>query len=561
MPTCIEATYMADRRAQVVLSVGCLKVAHALPSPPRYNGTNAVSPLSTPSRSIPRGPFHSLVICVTGLSRDARKQVQEATIRMGGQYSPDLHNRCTHLVVQSFRGRKYEHALKHGLKRGLFVVTLAWFVNCVKQNARLDESLYNVRNFLSAATPLRELSQVLGASNGQRACLSIMPQHDVKTLSTAAVQNMPQQGIHKSLIGQADLFAGFCFYIDMDFTNELQSKIVEAVSKEGGAFVDHWFIGSAATHVVCEGGFMMKYLGFNVNLVTPFWVMKSVKERHLQRLVQLSTDLARHASVLLDSVKNPHCLEGACKNKVPAICGPSNELDLESQLREREEKSDAAKSAVRRRRGPRMQPCRSLPRIATPTILLENMCWSIADSPSAAQVYIGRSSVCEVDNEMREKAGFLYDIQEDVEDQPAPVLRNSNDDAICMRPMSESEKKEIIFKGAFLTLLFPLDRFGEMGPTSRCYHNEKGFTRQDIIELIWNFYQEHLTSMEVEVALYTDSKHADKLRNTYATKEAINLGHVPLRRFEFLGSRKNFEVLKRVGRENTSQLYELFLSA
>ncbi|CAI9759555.1 unnamed protein product [Fraxinus pennsylvanica] len=45
-------------------------------------------------------PFSGLVICVTGLSKEARKQVKEATERLGGQYSPHLHPHCTHLVVQ-----------------------------------------------------------------------------------------------------------------------------------------------------------------------------------------------------------------------------------------------------------------------------------------------------------------------------------------------------------------------------------------------------------------------------------------------------------------------------
>lgn len=31
---------------------------------------------------------------------DARKQVKEATERLGGDYSPHLHSLCTHLVVQ-----------------------------------------------------------------------------------------------------------------------------------------------------------------------------------------------------------------------------------------------------------------------------------------------------------------------------------------------------------------------------------------------------------------------------------------------------------------------------
>ncbi|KAI5072324.1 hypothetical protein GOP47_0012430 [Adiantum capillus-veneris] len=540
---------MADRsRAHVVLSVGCLKVAHALPSAPHFSGSRTASPLSTSdaASSIARGPFHGLIICVTGLSKDARKQVQEATMRMGGHFS----------------GRKYEHALKHGLKRGLFVVTLAWFVNCVKQNERLDESLYSVRSLLSLAAPIHELSQVMGVPNSEHSCFPVPPQHDIKTLSLAAAVQIPPQGLQKNLLAQGDLFSGFCFYIDMDSSNEFQSKITEAVAKEGGSFIDHWFIGSEATHVVCEGGLMLKYLGFSVNLVTPFWVMKSVKERHLQRLVQLSADLARHVCILLEATKHAYRIEDGpdyYKSSFPALCGPVDESSLESQIQHREEKSNAAKASVRRRRGPRMQPCRTLPKPMTPSVLLESLCWSITELPSTAHFYTGSSSVREVESKMRERTGFLYDIQEDTEDFLA--VRNINDDTIYTRPMGESEKKEIVFKGAFLTVLFPVDRFGELGPLSRCYYNEKGFCRQDILENIWAFYQEHLTPGEVEVALYTDSKHADKLRTAYASKEAISLGHVSVKRFEFLGSRKSFEGLKRVGRENTGHLYELLLAA
>ncbi|KAL2525446.1 BRCT domain-containing DNA repair protein [Abeliophyllum distichum] len=66
------------------------------------------SPASSPS-ALPEspvktvdsnGPFYGLLICVTGLSKEARKQVKDATERLGGQYSPHLHPHCTHLVVQ-----------------------------------------------------------------------------------------------------------------------------------------------------------------------------------------------------------------------------------------------------------------------------------------------------------------------------------------------------------------------------------------------------------------------------------------------------------------------------
>ncbi|CBI20742.3 unnamed protein product, partial [Vitis vinifera] len=58
--------------------------------------------MSPASSSVGRsnGPFSGLVICVTGLSKEARKQVMDAAERLGGQYSPNLHPQCTHLVVQ-----------------------------------------------------------------------------------------------------------------------------------------------------------------------------------------------------------------------------------------------------------------------------------------------------------------------------------------------------------------------------------------------------------------------------------------------------------------------------
>lgn len=51
------------------------------------------------------------------------------------------------------------------------------------------------------------------------------------------------------------------------------------------------------------------------------------------------------------------------------------------------------------------------------------------------------------------------------------------------------EKQEIVFRGAFLTILFPIDRFVELGPSSRTFFSEEGFSREKILELIFTFYQ------------------------------------------------------------------------
>ncbi|RAL44261.1 hypothetical protein DM860_015621 [Cuscuta australis] len=84
------------------------------------SASTAVTESRAESRAI--GPFSGLIICVTGLSKEARMQVMKATEKLGGTYSPQLHPHCTHLV----------HALKHGSKNGLSIVTLGWIVDSVK---------------------------------------------------------------------------------------------------------------------------------------------------------------------------------------------------------------------------------------------------------------------------------------------------------------------------------------------------------------------------------------------------------------------------------------------
>lgn len=68
--------------------------------------------------------------------------------------------------------------------------------------------------------------------------------------------------------------------------------------------------------------------------------------------------------------------------------------------------------------------------------------------------------------------------------------------------------------------------------------------------------QENMSAQEIEVAIHTDSRHADRLRSAYSSKEMIEF-----KRIDFLGSRKSFEMLKRVTGDNNSNVYELLIRA
>ena len=73
--------------------------------------------------------------------------------------------------------------------------------------------------------------------------------------------------------------------------------------------------------------------------------------------------------------------------------------------------------------------------------------------------------------------------------------------------------------------------------------------------------QENMSVHEIEAAIHTDSRHADRLRSVYSSRETAECGYVVFKRIDFLGSCKSFEVLKRVSGDNNSNVYELLVRA
>jgi hypothetical protein len=509
-------------------------------------------------------PFAGLEICVTGLSKEARKQVQMMTERMGGHYSPDLHGNCTHLVVQSCSGRKFEHALKHGLHRGLYVVTLPWFLNSAKQFERLDESLYSVQQSIPDAITPDNFSGAIGNSSWQNSCIpsscdlgSAYRQNTIasKTRSSggsiktsASTPRTPHSTYTTQTSNTKTVLSGARFYVDPALPEDLQAKVQEAVESWGATCVEIFSKNNNTTHVVCGPNSLSKYIGLNLHLVSPMWVL-SARDGFPLRCVQYSADLARNVADLL-SVKDSNTL---LKSSTKSYGRPANARTADAHLRDRQEKASAAKAGVRRRRGPRMQPCRTLPRPTTPITLLESICWAVTDTPAAAEMYTDRSGKVTLEN------GDTGNGYEDDHSQYRELGKRDSSKEFYTRVLSESEKRTIVFRGAFLTILFPIDRFSELGPSSRTFFSEGGFSREQIIELIHSFYQELLSPEEINAAIHTDSKHADRLRATYTSEEVDELGYVPMLRAEFLGSRRHFEGLKRIGQEPTSSIYELWL--
>ncbi|XP_019417694.1 PREDICTED: uncharacterized protein LOC109328603 isoform X2 [Lupinus angustifolius] len=520
-------------RVEVVSVKGCSRLFSS-----SFRGLQSMEPMSPASSSMAseqvhvrsRAPFAGLVICVTGLSKEARNQVMEATQRLGGQYSPNLHPQCTHLVVQSFGGRKFDHALKHGAKNGLFIVTLGWFVDSVRKNVRLSESHYSVKSYGDNSMRLDEKS-----------CL---PAKIHETKHANNVEEFQRFSGRESNRNSDLTLSGCSIYVDPGISCELRSKVVESASREGASLVEQWFVGCNVSHVVTEGTSIQKYLGYSSNLITPLWILKTAKEKYVQRLVHLSADLARQVGLMLVD-NNGISGKEVIKQKVHGdLLGDENEVSY----KERQQIVNSAKIGVRNRRGRRMQtPIRPI----TPNNLLDCICWSISEPTSSASIYTDSSSV---EDRTHNPTSTFFDAKEDGKDSEASFSNST-------RPLTESEKSELIFKNHFLTILFPIDRFAEMGPSSRTFFSNDGFTCLQVLDYIHTFYQENISKQETEAAIHTDSRHADRLRSMYSSKETAESGYVIFKRIEFLGSRISFEMLKRVTGDNNSNVYELILRA
>ncbi|KAI3754807.1 hypothetical protein L1987_54598 [Smallanthus sonchifolius] len=266
----------------------------------------------------------------------------------------------------------------------------------------------------------------------------------VAMLENAKQSNMVEKSklfsSQEELKRRGSIFAGQSIYVDPEVSAELQNKVVEAAFGQGCSLVDQWLPGHNPSHVVCEESSVQKYLGHSNYLVTPLWVLKTVKETRPQRLVHLSADLARQIGMMLDNV------QGAAnqKDNIQANCSQeAQSLGINPDYEENQNRVNLAKNGVRNHRGCRMQaPIEPL----TPSTLLDSICWSISEPSSNASIY----------------TDSFIDTNEDVKESDASFVNFS-------RPLLDAEKNELVFKNHFLTILFLVDRFSEMGPCSRTF--------------------------------------------------------------------------------------------
>ncbi|EEB07021.1 BRCT domain-containing protein Rad4 [Schizosaccharomyces japonicus yFS275] len=79
-------------------------------------------------------------VCITNIDQPERSRIEQAVVRNGGFFSPDLTRDITHLIAGNMTGRKYEFALKWNIK----VVRQEWLWDSIRRGAVLDADFYSM---------------------------------------------------------------------------------------------------------------------------------------------------------------------------------------------------------------------------------------------------------------------------------------------------------------------------------------------------------------------------------------------------------------------------------
>ncbi|CAH8507886.1 unnamed protein product [Heterobilharzia americana] len=101
--------------------------------------------------------FSQLVICVSGLSVEERKEVSDLVSKHGGSYSGIMKvGETTHLITHQASGTKYVHAKKWKIQ----IINIQWLIDSVNKGYALDEKDYRVdQQNAKSSTPTSNISQ------------------------------------------------------------------------------------------------------------------------------------------------------------------------------------------------------------------------------------------------------------------------------------------------------------------------------------------------------------------------------------------------------------------
>ncbi|XP_067686474.1 DNA topoisomerase 2-binding protein 1-like [Haliotis asinina] len=235
--------------------------------------------------------FSGLVVTVSGLDQDERKEVKKTIEAEGGKYTGEMKMKeCTHLIVKEAKGQKYEHASKWKIH----IVRPRWLYDSVEKGYCLDETDYRVEKNLNTtgqhktSTPDRERSTIHATHLGDISSISNLSVISGINETTAALQRThvtedPLESLDVTHI-PGDVFLDGCKFYLSGFRGSSLEKLRKIINAGGATRFNT--INESVTHVLMGEKIqsdidMLRNSDLRPHIVSAAWLVDCYKKEKI----------------------------------------------------------------------------------------------------------------------------------------------------------------------------------------------------------------------------------------------------------------------------------------
>ncbi|EDV27656.1 uncharacterized protein TRIADDRAFT_53583 [Trichoplax adhaerens] len=180
--------------------------------------------------------FSGCTICVTGLDKEERGNIDKLITVNGGSYSPELDQRCTHLLVNVPKGDKYEYALQWNIH----CVLTKWFYDSLKAKGALSENKYICVNKSSKSNEHAKSREVAHSSTNR--------QSQIRSLEEIKKSESRETKLDITIPEHSSFFLDGCKILLSGFNEIQQSQLQSVINSGGGTRFNT--LEDSVTHVV-----------------------------------------------------------------------------------------------------------------------------------------------------------------------------------------------------------------------------------------------------------------------------------------------------------------------
>lgn len=259
--------------------------------------------------------FKGITLCVTGIDAEKRKEIKKLVTQHGGTYSGELNmNTCTHLLVDTPRGEKYEFARRWNLH----CVCTQWFFDSIQAGLCLDESIYYTlpdeennssqagarlsRSLVKGSTTKSSAEKKISNKAAQAAYKSAQKHGDKDLISSSGRKNLlPNQSrnfdnvsrlgeTHISDLDSSDfdvtiqpgnMFLDGCKIFLSGFSGQKLERLRKIINSGGGTRFNQ--INEIVSHVIVGNKVdtdieLLRNCEFQVFIVSVQWILDSARE-------------------------------------------------------------------------------------------------------------------------------------------------------------------------------------------------------------------------------------------------------------------------------------------